>query len=419
MMKFWFCTSAIVALGSLSVASAGSIEATIQLFLDVATRLFTDSVDNPTVDHSQNWDNKNMYLSTRTNYNYKYHWAIPFGDVEQGVFQKINGGSKDASVRTLINTAKEINGNLQVHIVVVPTGKTWTYIQCNKGYKMKCCTATTESYISIVEKGQNFLWSEKSLLAKADKSYKSCDCQDRSKKGGADTTVRYAHSADPAETEDGATGSHSANTILAISNMVLDSSGNGSGSSKTSTPISGSIRVRKRKQHPGQELQLESVGEVRTQQRYKATQEVFLDWVQEGSFDSDIEPAVPIVNWLYQIMATGNLQWPTVLTEKSAVLALFDNAKAIKQEHCFKEFMRAGSSSVVVDTKHDDCDISRVLDHFRNGPSNMELDMPDLARKLCWLLGVCGLHAPRRHFLHRCGALRDQARLARGRGRVP
>ncbi|KAF9561020.1 hypothetical protein EC968_005929 [Mortierella alpina] len=60
------------------------------------------------------------------------------------------------------------------------------------------------------------------------------------------------HSSDPAETEDGATGGHSDNTILAISNMVPDSAGNGSGSSRTDTPISGSTRARKRKQHPGQ-----------------------------------------------------------------------------------------------------------------------------------------------------------------------
>ncbi len=167
---------------------------------------------------------------------------------------------------------------------------------------------------------------------------------------------------------------------------------------------------------------------LRTQQRYKATQEAFLDWVQEGSFDLDIEPAVPIVNWLYQIMATGNLQWSTVLTKKSAVLALFDNAEAIKQEHCFKEFMRAGSSSVVVDTKHDDYDISRVLDHFRNGPSNMDLDMPDLARKLCWLLGVCGFMRPDDIFctdVARSGIVRDMLELAvvfpkerRGRQRI-
>ncbi|KAF9561014.1 hypothetical protein EC968_005938 [Mortierella alpina] len=105
-----------------------------------------------------------------------------------------------------------------------------------------------------------------------------------------------------------------------------------------------------------------------------------------------------------------------VLTKKSAVLALFDNAEAIKQEHSFEEFMRAASSSVVVDTKHDDYDISRVLNHFRDGPSNMELDMPapDLAWKLCWLLGVFGFMRPRNIFctdVARSGIMRDMLEL--------
>ncbi|KAK3812341.1 MAG: hypothetical protein J3R72DRAFT_530167 [Linnemannia gamsii] len=52
--------------------------------------------------------------------------------------------------------------------------------------------------------------------------------------------------------------------------------------------------------------------------------------------------------------------------------------QAIQQEPCFKEFTRAGSGSDMVDTKHNDYHISRVLDHFRQGPSNMYLDMPDL-----------------------------------------
>ncbi|KAF9969989.1 hypothetical protein BGZ75_002506, partial [Mortierella antarctica] len=142
------------------------------------------------------------------------------------------------------------------------------------------------------------------------------------------------HSSDPAEAEDGAAGGYPGNTLLAIGNMVPNSDGDGSGSTSTNTPCGRTTRAGKRKQHPGQERQMESVSvarkrqtliakglsteaaafitgnrdALRTQQRYKATQEAFLDWVQEGSFDLDIDPAVPIVNWLYQIMATGNLQ---------------------------------------------------------------------------------------------------------------
>ncbi|KAK3823833.1 MAG: hypothetical protein J3R72DRAFT_528907 [Linnemannia gamsii] len=123
----------------------------------------------------------------------------------------------------------------------------------------------------------------------------------------------------------------------------------------------------------------------RMQHRYKAMQEAFLDCVQEGSFVLDIEPAVPV---------------------------------AIQQEPCFKEFTRAGSGSDMVDTKHNDYHISRVLDHFRQGPSNMYLDMPDLVKKLYWLLGVCGFMCLEDIFCRR-GALEDCARHARARGRVP
>ncbi|CAO3563830.1 unnamed protein product [Mortierella alpina] len=163
------------------------------------------------------------------------------------------------------------------------------------------------------------------------------------------------HSSDPTETEEGATGGHPDNTFLAIGDMVPDSPGDSSDSTNAGTPSGSSIRAGKRKQQPAQERQMESIGVARkrTQQRYKTTWVAFLNWVQEGPFDLDI---------------------------KSAVLAVFEDAEAIEQEHCFKEFMRAAGSSVVVDTENDDYDISRVLNHFRNGPSNMGLDMQDLAR---------------------------------------
>ncbi|KAF9278618.1 hypothetical protein BGZ68_008477, partial [Mortierella alpina] len=178
-MKFWFCTLAIFALCSFSVAkeTKNSFEEAINIFIEAAFRWFTDDIDSATKEHFQNWDDKNMYLTTKTHADYMYHWAIPFGDVEQGIFYTINKDNK-ASVRTLINKAKQINGNLKVQLVVVPTGKVWTYIQCNKSYKVKCCVPTTESYLSIVEEGKNFLWNEKSLLAKSDQSSKKCRCQD-------------------------------------------------------------------------------------------------------------------------------------------------------------------------------------------------------------------------------------------------
>ncbi|KAF9404930.1 hypothetical protein BGZ94_003874, partial [Podila epigama] len=229
-----------------------------------------------------------------------------------------------------------------------------------------------------------------------------------------------SHPTVTAETEDRATGSDHHNSVLAISNMVPNGASNGNAPAHPNRKRGRPPGSRKPKQHPGQEQHVEPVSlarkrqalmakgvsnaaamfiagnrdTLRTQQRYMTTQEDFLNWLKEGSVDLSIDPAVPIVNWLYQIMATQNLQWSTVLTKKTAVLALFDNAEIIKQEHCFKEFMRAGSSSVIVDTKHDDYDISRVLDRFRMEPSIMTMDMSDLARKLRWLLGVYGFMRP-------------------------
>ncbi|KAF9943546.1 hypothetical protein BGZ70_005810 [Mortierella alpina] len=167
--------------------------------------------------------------------------------------------------------------------------------------------------------------------------------------------------------------------------MVPNSAGDGSGSNGTG--------YLERQFYPHQEAQATSW--TRTPDgRYKPPQEAFLAWVQDGSFNSDIDPAVPIINWLHQIMATNNLQWSTVLTKKSVVLSLFDNAEVITQAQCFKDITKAGGSTGIADTRHDDYDISRVLSHFRQGPSNMELTMPELAKKLCWLLGVCGFMRP-------------------------
>ncbi|KAF8902631.1 hypothetical protein BGZ58_006672, partial [Dissophora ornata] len=119
-------------------------------------------------------------------------------------------------------------------------------------------------------------------------------------------------------------------TILAVSDLVSDNSNDGNCSPNPSATISSTPTTRKRKQYPGQERQLEPLGveskrqaliakglspgvtafilgnrdTVMTQKRYQPTQQAFLDWIQEGSFELDINPAVPIVNWLHQSMAT-------------------------------------------------------------------------------------------------------------------
>lgn len=131
-----------------------------------------------------------------------------------------------------------------------------------------------------------------------------------------------------------------------------------------------------------------------TSQRHKPIQDEFLSWIEDGSYEHGINPTVPVVNWLYHTMATKNLKWSSVLNKKSAVLALFKNADEIRKDPVFKAFMDAGASNEIVDTKHHQYTVDPVLAMFRQAPSNMEIPMVDLARKLCWLLGVCGFMRP-------------------------
>ncbi|KAF9942516.1 hypothetical protein BGZ70_006129, partial [Mortierella alpina] len=69
-----------------------------------------------------------------------------------------------------------------------------------------------------------------------------------------------SHSSDPPEADERATRGHPDNTILAVSDMVPNSAGDGSGSTSTGTSSGSVTRTRKRKQHPGQERQVEPVG---------------------------------------------------------------------------------------------------------------------------------------------------------------
>ncbi|KAF9176807.1 hypothetical protein BGZ51_009622 [Haplosporangium sp. Z 767] len=196
------------------------------------------------------------------------------------------------------------------------------------------------------------------------------------------------HSRDSSETETGATPGNPDHSVLAVRNMVSNSAGNGSNSTNASSSISSPPSTRKRTSYLGQKHQLEPLSletkrqtlmaegltpgvasfilsdrsVIRTQARYRSTQQVFLEWLKAGAFEQDINPAIPIINWLHHIMATQKLAWSTILVKKTAVLALFSSADDIKSDPSFQSFLRAGSSSVVVDTKHEDYDISRVVE---------------------------------------------------------
>jgi hypothetical protein len=133
---------------------------------------------------------------------------------------------------------------------------------------------------------------------------------------------------------------------------------------------------------------------VRTNQRYEAAQKEFAQWLQDGSFEQGVNPAVIVFNWLHHTMATKKLQWSSVLNRKAAVLALFHDPEVVTKDPIFKAFLMAGHSLGVVDTKHEIHSIEPVLAFFRSKPDKHTLPMIDLAKKLAWLLGVCGFMRP-------------------------
>ena len=131
-------------------------------------------------------------------------------------------------------------------------------------------------------------------------------------------------------------------------------------------------------------------------------QSEFLVWIKDGSYNSGINPAIPVINWLFHIMATKKLRWLTVFNRKIFILALFHNPDIITSDSTFKAFIAAGHSIGVVDTKHIAFSITPVLRFFRDSLSNQDKPMVDLAKKLCWLLGVYGFLRPDDiYFLHR------------------
>jgi hypothetical protein len=137
-----------------------------------------------------------------------------------------------------------------------------------------------------------------------------------------------------------------------------------------------------------------SKGAVRTRKHYVAHQAEFREWLRQGSFEQGINPAIPVVNWLYYIRVARNLKWSTLMTMKSAVLAMFRDPEMVLQDRYYREFLKAGKKDNVIETKSTDLDISPVLDYFRELPHNHEMDFEVLTWKLCWLLGVCGFMRP-------------------------
>ncbi|KAF9368339.1 hypothetical protein BGX21_006638, partial [Mortierella sp. AD011] len=226
--------------------------------------------------------------------------------------------------------------------------------------------------------------------------------------------------ASPPETATGQGRSDVGNAVLAISSMVPNSEVDGHLPADSNTQEPCQTTSRKRSKYPGSQFALESLGmeskraalsaaglseavqcfilgnkaAVMTQKRYLPAQKEFLAWLEEGSFEAGINPTVPIINWLHHVMATRNLAWNTVMSMKSAILALFADTHCITNDPLYQQFIRAGRVETVHHTRQEDYDISPVLQYFRGLEDNSTMDLAILTQKLCWLLGVCGFMRP-------------------------
>ncbi|KAG0206279.1 hypothetical protein BGX31_002819 [Mortierella sp. GBA43] len=120
----------------------------------------------------------------------------------------------------------------------------------------------------------------------------------------------------------------------------------------------------------------------------------FEEWLRQGSFEPGVNPAILVVNWLHYVQVARKLKWSTIMTMKSAILALFSDPEAIREDPYYIEFLKAAKKDTVVEIKSIDFDITPILDFFREQPHSHEMDIERLTWKLCWLLGVCGFMRP-------------------------
>ncbi|KAF9079410.1 hypothetical protein BGX23_004166, partial [Mortierella sp. AD031] len=193
-----------------------------------------------------------------------------------------------------------------------------------------------------------------------------------------------------AATQTGEVGGHSDCPVLAISSMVPFDTGDVDLPPSSDPKDQRASSSRKRKSYPSQEPPLalrglegkrarlirEGVSEqavafihnnnatIKTSQRYESTQQEFKQWLQDGSFEQGVNPAIAVVNWLCHAMVTKKLQWSSVLNSKAAILALFHDPETVTKDPIFKAFLTAGHSLGVVDTKHEIYSIEPVFVFF-------------------------------------------------------
>ncbi|KAF9399306.1 hypothetical protein BGZ76_007930, partial [Entomortierella beljakovae] len=141
-------------------------------------------------------------------------------------------------------------------------------------------------------------------------------------------------------------------------------------------------------------LILGNVCALRTDKHYAATQKEFIAWLELGSFEEGINHAVPIINWLCLIKAERNLCWSTAMSKKSAIISLFADQTLVTKDPVFEAFMTAVKKTSIHDSKPVSFNIKPILQYFRALPDNNTMELLDLIKKLCWLLGLCGFMRP-------------------------
>ncbi|KAF9896130.1 hypothetical protein BX616_008074, partial [Lobosporangium transversale] len=223
------------------------------------------------------------------------------------------------------------------------------------------------------------------------------------------------------EDTDPETDSNSNNPMVAECNMVPNHQGDGSSTTNPDPSGSSPTSRRKRKRSPQQESTLvidsmenkrrrkdldaglspsaitllDSAGaNSKTRRQYLPTQEAFAVWAQQEGFDPSTPNAIAVVNYLCHARIIYSWSRNTTLNKKSAILKLYDDTSVITGNIYFQRFMAAMKSTGVFQMEHVSAlDISPILSYFRM-EDNVDLDMPKLSRKLCWLLGVCAFLRP-------------------------
>jgi hypothetical protein len=128
--------------------------------------------------------------------------------------------------------------------------------------------------------------------------------------------------------------------------------------------------------------------------RYAQVQAKFKAWCREREIDWADPSGAPIINFL--AFGRENFQWKvsTLESYRSSILDLFDNRLAIRESYIHTAFFQAVLDQTVREDRHQPVDISPILAYFEQLGSNDMMPLAELTKKLCWLLGLCGLLRP-------------------------